>query len=105
RDLGDDARTDGAATFADGETQTLIHGDRRDQLNVDRDVVARHDHLSAFRQGDDAGDVGRAEVELRTVVGEERGVAATFFLGQNVGLAMELGVRGDRARARENLAA
>ena len=32
-DLGDHARTDGAAALADGEAQTLIHGDRLNQLD------------------------------------------------------------------------
>ena len=41
-------------------------------LTVMRDVVARHHHLGTFRQLDGAGDVGGAEVELRTVVVEER---------------------------------
>ena len=61
------------------------------------DVVAGHDHLGAFLQLHDAGHVGRAEVELRAVVGEERRVAAALFLGQDVGLGLELGVRRDRA--------
>jgi hypothetical protein len=39
---------------------------------------------------DDAGHVGGAEVELRTVVVEERRVTATLFLGQDVDLGLEL---------------
>ncbi len=62
------------------------------------DVVARHDHLRAFRQRHDAGHVRRAEVELRTVVGEERRVTAALFLRQDVGLGLELRVRLDRTR-------
>ena len=96
---------DGAAAFADGEAQLVFHGDRHDQLDVDREVVARHHHLGAFRQLHDAGHVGRAEVELRTVVGEERRVTATLFLGQDVDLGLELLVRLDRARLGQNLAA
>src|SRR5580698_11318742 len=46
-DLGDDAGPDGLATLADGEAQTLIHGDRADQLHHHLDVVPRHDHLHA----------------------------------------------------------
>src|SRR5450759_2931940 len=68
QDLGDLARADGAATLADGETEALLHGDRLDQLNSHLGVVARHDHLGALGQRDDAGDVGGPEVELRTVV-------------------------------------
>src|ERR1700743_667957 len=42
--LGDNPRADGAATLADGEPQTLIHGDRLDQLDRHLDVVTRHHH-------------------------------------------------------------
>ena len=78
RDGRDDAGADVAA-LADREAQALFARDRRDQLDVHLDVVAGHDHLDAFRQLDRAGHVGRAEVELRTVVGEERRVAAALF--------------------------
>src|SRR5476651_789662 len=84
RDLGDTTGTDGAATLADGELLELLHGDRGDELEVDGDVVARHDHLDAFRQRDNTGDVSRAEVELRAVTVEERRVAATFVLREDV---------------------
>ena len=63
-----------------------------DQLDRDRHVVTRHDHLFAFWQFDGAGHVGRAEVELRTVVVEERRVTATFVFGQDIDLAREVGV-------------
>ncbi len=79
-DLRHDAGADGSAAFADGEAQAFFHGDRVDQLDGDRDVVARHDHLLVLGQLDRAGHVGRAEVELRPVVVEERRVAAAFFL-------------------------
>src|SRR3546814_8338681 len=51
-----------------------------------------------------AGHVRRAEIELGTVVGEERRVAAAFVLRQDVDLGLELGVRGDRTGLRQNLA-
>src|SRR5581483_9123866 len=81
-DLRDAAGANGAAAFADGEAQALFHGDRGDQLDVHLGVVARHHHLGALGQLDLAGDVGGAEVELRAVVAEERGVAPTLFLGE-----------------------
>src|SRR5437763_1230626 len=101
----DGAGTDGAAPFADGEAQSLLHGDRRDQVDGQRGVVARHDHLRSLRQFGGAGDVGGAEVELRTVAIEERRMTSAFFLGQDVDLGLELGVRSDRARLGANLAA
>ncbi len=76
QDLGDHARAHGAAAFANGEAKLLLHRDRRDQLDRHVHVVARHDHLGALRQLHHAGHVGRAEVELRAVVGEERRMPA-----------------------------
>src|SRR6202011_4365361 len=93
------------AALADREAEAFFAGDRRDELDVHRDVVAGHHHLDAFRQLDGTGHVGRAEVELRTVVCEERGVAAALFFGKDVDLSLELLVRLDRARLREHLAA
>src|SRR3569833_2767935 len=104
-DLGDDAGADGAAAFTDGEAQAFFHRDRGDQLDGDRHVVARHDHFLVLRQLDRAGDVGRAEVELRTVVVEERRVTAAFVLRQDVHLAREVRVRLDRTRLAQHLAA
>src|SRR3546814_16553030 len=46
----------------------------------------------------------RSEVELRTIVREERRVTAAFVLRQNVHFRGELGVRRDRAGLRQNLA-
>ena len=66
-------------------------------------VVARHNHFNAFVQFDGAGNVGRSEIELRTIAVEERAVTAAFVFGQNVNLSFELGVRGDGARFSENL--
>src|SRR3954471_7871739 len=104
-DLGDDARAHRAATLADGEAQALVHGDRLDEVDLHLDVVAGHDHLDALGQMGAARHVGRAEVELRTVAREARGVAAALLLLQHVHLGLELRVRRDRAGLAEHLAA
>src|SRR3954463_8633074 len=104
-DFGDDARPDRATALADGEAEALVHGDRLDELDLHLDVVARHHHLRALGQVGDAGHVGRAEVELGPIAGEERRVAAALLLLEDVDLGLELGVRGDRARLAEHLAA
>src|SRR5437588_4049798 len=104
-DFGDDPRADRAAALADREPQTLVHGDRLDQLDLHLDVVAGHDHLGALGQLGHAGDVGRAEIELRPVAREEWGVTATLLLLQDVYLGLELGVGRDRARLAEHLPA
>src|ERR1700675_4431684 len=87
--LGCDARADGAATLADGEAHLLFDRDRGDQLDLHRDVVAGHHHLGTLRQLDLAGYVRGPHVKLRAVALEERGVAATLFLGENVDLRLE----------------
>src|SRR6185312_1383779 len=91
--------------LADGEAQALLHRDRLDELHLHLGVVTRHDHLGALGEGHDAGHVRRTEVELRTVVVEEGGVTTTLVLRQDVGLGLELGVRRDRARLDDDLAA
>ena len=83
------------SSIAIGTISATVHGD----------IVARHHHFRALGQGHDAGHVRGAEVELRTIVGEERGVAAALFLGQNIGLGLELGVGLHRAGLAQNLAA
>src|SRR5512139_946065 len=104
RDASDNPCADGTAAFANCEAQTLVHGDRSDQLHAQRNVVARHHHLRAFRQLNFARHVGRAEIELRTVVREERRVTAALVLRQDVNFRLEVGVRRDRARLAEHLA-
>src|SRR5881296_40443 len=89
----------------EGETQALVHRDRLDELDRHLDVVARHDHLRALGQVGDAGHIGRAEVELGPISGEERRVAAALLLLEDVDLGLELGVRSDRSRLAEHLAA
>src|SRR5918998_717260 len=103
--LGDHSRSDGAAALADGEAQALVHGDRLDQLDRHLHVVAWHDHLRALREVGDAGHVGRAEVELRSVAVEERRVTAALLFLEAVDLRLELRVRGDRARLAQDLTA
>ena len=75
------------SAFADGKPQTLLHGHRRDQLNHQLHIVARHHHLRACRQFRHARHVRRTEIELRTIALEERRMTAAFFLGQNVDFA------------------
>src|SRR6201995_2418842 len=104
-DLGDPAGADGAAAFADREPQTFVHGDGLDQLDRDVGVVTGHHHFGALRQRHHTGHVGGAEVELRTVVVEERRVPAALVLGQDVDAALELGVRRGGTGLDHNLAA
>src|SRR5262245_52197660 len=87
-----------APSLADREPQALLHRDRRDQLDLHRDVVSRHHHLYPLWQVRHTVHVRRPEVELRPVPGEERRVSPALLLRQDVGLGLELSVRRDRAR-------
>src|SRR5919201_1316784 len=104
-DLRYDARTDRAAALADREAKPGIHRDGLDELDLHVRVVSRHHHLLSFGQLDRPGDVGRAEVALRPVAVEERRVASTLVLREDVHLSLVLRVRGDTAGLREHLAA
>src|SRR5690606_12797978 len=99
----DDPGADGAATLTDSETQTVLHRDRLDQLHSQLHVVTRHHHLHTIRQRHDPSDIRRAEVELRTITGEERTVPAALFLLQDVHTAVETRMRRDRTRLRQHL--
>src|SRR3954451_24187339 len=103
-DLGDPAGADGAAAFADGEAQALLHRDRLDHLDLHLGVVAGHDHLGALGQMYDARDVRRPEVELRTVVVVEGRMPATLVLGEDVDVGLNFRVRGPRAGLGHGLA-
>ena len=75
-----DTRTYGSTTLTDSETQTLFDSDRLDQLNVHLNVIARCAHFNVCRQSDDTGYVSCSEIELRSVVVEERSMTAALFL-------------------------
>src|SRR5688572_15107632 len=89
-DLRDHARAHGLAALADGKAQALLHGDGRDQGHHHLHVVPGHHHLGALGQLHQAGHVGGAEVKLRPVVVEERGVASTFFFTQYIDFTFKL---------------
>ena len=76
-----------------------------DELDGHLNVIARHAHLSAFGQRDNAGNVSCSEIELRTIVVEERSMTAAFILGQDVNLSGEVLVAGNSAGLCDNLAA
>src|ERR1051325_9742780 len=71
-DLRQRSSADRAAALADSEAQALLHGDRRNQLDFQVHVVARHHHLRARWQVRHSRHVSGAEVELRAVAVEER---------------------------------
>src|SRR6056297_2361990 len=104
-DLGDTTGTNGASTFADREADRLLHRNRSNELNRDRHIVAGHHHLDTIGKVDRTGHVRGPEVELGTVVVEERRVAPSLVLRKHVNLGLELLVRRDRAGLGDDLAA
>src|SRR6266540_15238 len=104
-DLGNNTSTNGAATFANCEAQTLVHGYRSEQLNFKCHCVAWHNHLFVSWEFNLASNVGGAEVELRLVTLEERSVATAFVLAQDVHFRIKFGVRSHRTWLGDNLAA
>src|SRR5690606_41264476 len=91
-DLNNCACTNGTATFADSETETLVDCNRVDELNSDCHVITGHNHLCTFRELNLAGNVKGTEIELRTVVIVERGVTSALLFLKNIDLSLELGM-------------
>ena len=104
-DLCNHSCADGPTTFTDRELQPFVHGDRRDQLDFYVDVVAGHDHFSAFGQLHDSSNVSRAEIELWAITIKKGRMTSTFFLCQNISLSVKFRVRRNAARFGQNLAA
>src|SRR5512133_854927 len=98
-------RAHGFAAFANCEPNSLLHGYRRDQFDLDRDVVAGHDHFHAIRQFDRAGHIRRSEIKLRSVIGEERSVTSAFLLAQDVNFRLKFLMRRNRAGLGDYLSA
>src|SRR3989344_3277501 len=103
--LRDDACADRLAALADCKAGLRLERHRRYELDLKGHGVARHNHLGACGKRYLAGHIGRSDVELRLVSGEERRVAASFVFGKHVYLAFKLGVRINRTRLSEHLAA
>src|SRR5690554_5336744 len=78
-DFCNNTSTNGTATFANCETQTIFHCDWRNQSNVKFNVITWHYHLDAFWQLTASGYVSGTEVELWTVAFEEWSVTSAFF--------------------------
>ena len=74
------------------KVKTLLHSDRMNQFDAHFYVITRHAHLYTFRKVADTCYVSCSEVELRSVVVEERSMTSTFIFGQNVYLSGKLSV-------------
>ena len=80
-DLCHNARTDRTATFANRETNTIVHRDWLVHFDGHFDVIAGHAHFGTDQIGG-SGDVRGSEVELRSVAAEERRMTTTLILAQ-----------------------
>jgi len=87
RDRGDDARADGAATLANSEAQLLSIA--IGTINSTSMVTLSPGITISVPSGKVHTPVTSwCEIELRPVVGEERGMPATLVLGQNIGFSL-----------------
>lgn len=83
-DFDNPSDADGATVFANGEMHVLLQRNRAGELDGHLGVVAGHDLLDALGETDVSRHVRGADVELRTVAGEERFVGASFVPGEDV---------------------
>src|SRR3984957_15609999 len=97
RNLRHRARAHRTSALANREAEALFKRHRRDQLDRQFHVVARHHHLNTGRKFCNSRYIRRAEVELRPVALEEWSVTAAFFLRQHIYRALEVGVRRNRS--------
>ena len=95
--------TNCTSTFADSELKTFVEGYRSDELNVDLNVIAWHNHLDSLWKGDLTGNIEGTDEELRTIVVVEWSVTSTLFLLEDVDLSLEVLVRSDGAWLGDNL--
>ena len=96
-------RTNGSTTLTDSETETLLHSYRVNKLNSHLGVITRHAHLCTLWKLADTSYISCSEVELRSVVCEERSMTTTLVLGKNVNLSGKLLVALYSTRLAENL--
>src|SRR5881628_401885 len=94
--IGHGSRANRSSAFPDRESQSFLQRHRRDQLNRQVHVVARHDHLHPFGQICRPGHIRRPKIKLRPVSLKERRVPSPFFLRQHIHFRLELRVRRDR---------
>ena len=79
QNFGHATGADGAATFANGEA--IVFSIATGVINsISTETLSPGITISTPSATHRAGDIGGAEIELRTVIGEERRVTATFFL-------------------------
>jgi len=74
-----------------------------DQFDCHFYVITRHAHFCTFWQADNTCYVSCSEVELRTIVVEERSMTSTFIFCQNVNLSCEFFVACYRTWFSQNL--
>ncbi len=94
--------TNGTATFADSELETLVDSNGGDEFNLDLDVIARHNHLDSLGESDLTGHIQCTDEELGTIVVVERSVTTAFLFLEDVDLSCELGVGSDALRLSNN---
>ena len=103
--FGNNSGADGSSAFSNSELESFIHSHRCNQFDLDIDVIAGHDHFSAFRQLNNAGNVGRAKIELGSIAIKKWRVPAAFLFGEHIRLGVEFCMRRNASGFGKNLAA
>ena len=101
--LRDRACAHRVSAFTDGEAQAFLHRHRRDQLDHQLHIVARHHHLGSARQLGNPGHVRCSHIELGSIAIEEGGVASALFFGEHIDLRLEVHVWLDAAGLGQHL--
>ena len=82
-------RLTGLVGLTESEAGSDFESNIEDEVANHLDIVTGHDHLlssigGTLREGQGDGDISSSDEALGPVVGHERSVATTFFLGQNL---------------------
>mmetsp|Transcript_12172 Transcript_12172/g.26580 ORF Transcript_12172/g.26580 Transcript_12172/m.26580 type:complete len:298 (+) Transcript_12172:147-1040(+) len=101
--LGDDARSNGQASLTKRESKTLLEGHGLVHVQRDGEGIAGHGHLDVLRQMHLNSHSSSSDESLRAVIGEERLLAATLFLLEDVDVGIEIVVGLHRSRHTDDL--
>ena len=82
-------RRTGLVSLTEGEASSDFESNIEDEVANHLDIVTGHNHLlgsigGTLRESQGDGDISSSDEALGSVVGHERSVATTFFLGQDL---------------------
>src|SRR5579875_394368 len=98
QDFGNLSCTHRTPTFANSEFQTFFHSNRSNEMHGQGYIITRHHHFYSLRKLHFTCYVGSTEIELRTVVIEERRMPATFLFAQYIHFTFKVSMWCDGTR-------